>query len=124
VRIVTDVRHEEVPAYLNAMDVVCVPSLTTRRWREQFGRVLIEAFACGVAVIGSDSGEVPHVIGDAGVVVGEADEAGWQASLGRLLDDAGARRDYAERGRARAHATYAWSVVARRHLQFFDELMG
>jgi len=64
------------------------------------------------------------VIGDAGVVVGEADEAGWQASLGRLLDDAGARRDYAERGRARAHATYAWSVVARRHLQFFDELMG
>jgi glycosyltransferase involved in cell wall biosynthesis len=124
VRIVTDVRHEEVPAYLNAMDVVCVPSLTTRRWREQFGRVLIEAFACGVAVIGSDSGEVPHVIGDAGVVVGEADEAGWQASLGRLLDDAGARRDYAERGRARAHATYAWSAVARRHLQFFDELMG
>jgi phosphatidyl-myo-inositol dimannoside synthase len=124
VRIVTGVRHDEVPAYLNAMDVLCVPSLTTPRWREQFGRVLIEAFACGVAVIGSDSGEVPHVIGDAGVVVGERDVAGWEAGLGRLLDDAGVRREYAERGRARAHATYAWSVVARRHLQFFDELMG
>jgi glycosyltransferase involved in cell wall biosynthesis len=124
VRIVTGVRHDEVPAYFNAMDVVCVPSRTTPGWREQFGRVLIEAFACGVAVMGSDSGEVPHVIGDAGVVVGEADVAGWQAGLARLLDDAALRREYAERGRARAHANYSWSVVARRHLQFFDELMG
>jgi glycosyltransferase involved in cell wall biosynthesis len=123
VRIVTGVRHDEVPAYLNAMDVLCAPSRTTAGWREQFGRVLIEAFACGVAVVGSDSGEVPHVIGDAGVVVGEADGAGWQASLARLLDDPGLRREYAERGRARAHATYAWRVVARRHLEFFDELM-
>jgi glycosyltransferase involved in cell wall biosynthesis len=124
VRIITGVRHDEVPDYLNAMDVLCVPSRTTPGWREQFGRVLIEAFACGVAVVGSDSGEVPHVIDEAGLVVGEADEAGWVGALTRLLDDRALRREYGERGRARAHATYAWSVVARRHLDFFDEVMG
>jgi glycosyltransferase involved in cell wall biosynthesis len=123
-RVVAGVRHDEVPACLNAMDVLCVPSRTTPGWREQFGRVLIEAFACGVAVVGSDSGEVPHVIGDAGLVVGEADVEGWRAALGRLLDDPALRREYAERGRARAHAAYACSVVARRHLEFFDALMG
>ena len=124
VRIITGVRHDEVPSYLSAMDVLCVPSRTTPGWREQFGRVLIEAFACGVAVVGSDSGEVPHVIEDAGLVVGEGDETGWVGALTRLLDDTALRREYGARGRARAHATYAWSVVARRHLDFFDELMG
>ena len=41
------------------MDVLCAPSQTTPRWREQFGRMLIEAFASGVAVIASTSGEIP-----------------------------------------------------------------
>src|SRR5205823_5423875 len=62
VRVCTDVRHGEVPQYLNAMDVLVAPSQTTPQWREQFGRMLIEAFACGVPVVGSDSGEIPHVI--------------------------------------------------------------
>ena len=71
VRIVTNARHGDVPAYLNAMDVLCAPSRTTTRWREQFGRMLIEAFASGVAVIGSSSGEIPNVIAGAGVVMPE-----------------------------------------------------
>src|SRR6185503_902639 len=58
--------HTEVAWYLNAMDLLCAPSQTTPRWREQFGRMLIEAFACGVPVVGSDSGESPHVSADAG----------------------------------------------------------
>ena len=71
VRVITTVQHDEVPAYLNAMDVLCAPSQTTPRWREQFGRMLIEAFASGVAVIASTSGEIPYVVADAGVLVPE-----------------------------------------------------
>ena len=52
------------------MDVMCAPSQTTPKWREQFGRMLIEAFASGVPVVGSDSGEIPFVIDEAGVLVG------------------------------------------------------
>src|SRR5262249_54113947 len=40
VRLCTDVRHAEVPRYLAAMNVMCAPSLTTPRWREQFGRMI------------------------------------------------------------------------------------
>src|SRR5262249_39606672 len=75
------VRHDEVPRYMGAMDVLAVPSQTTVRWQEQFGRVIVEAFACGVPVVASSSGEIPHVVGDAGIVVPEGDTARWAAEL-------------------------------------------
>jgi len=96
--------------------------LTQPNWKEQFGRVLQEAMACGVPVVGSDSGEIPHVVGDAGVIVGERDDEGWLGAVRSLLDDEARRADLARRGRSRAVSTYAWSVVARQHLDFFNEL--
>ena len=54
--------------------------------------MLIEAFACGVPVIGSNSGEIPYVIGDAGRVVGEKDVLGWAAAIVDLLNSPGLAR--------------------------------
>lgn len=124
VAIVTDAGHADVPPLLDAMDLLCAPSLTTAAWREQFGRMLIEAFASGVPVVASDSGEIPFVVGDAGVVVPEGDVAAWGTAIGGLLADAPRRAALAARGRARVDETFAWPVVARRHLDFFDELVG
>jgi glycosyltransferase involved in cell wall biosynthesis len=123
VRVCAEVGHDAVPRHLNAMDVLCAPSQTLPNWREQFGRMLIEAFACGVPVIGSDSGEIPYVIGHAGVVVGEKDEAGWQRVLTELIESPNRRRELAALGLERAHAAFAWPVIARQHLDFFDELL-
>jgi glycosyltransferase involved in cell wall biosynthesis len=122
-RICTGVMHAEVPRYLNAMDCLCAPSQTTQRWREQFGRMLVEAFACGVPVIGSDSGEIPYVIGDAGLVVGERDETGWREALAHLIENPHQRRELSVRGLERANSRYAWPVLARQHLSFFDQLL-
>ncbi len=123
VRIVRGVRHVEVASYLSAMDVLCAPSQTAPRWREQFGRMLIEAFACGVPVIASDSGEIPHVVGDAGVIVGERDRDGWPRAIEGLLADEGKRESLAARGQ-RAARTFSLPAVAREHLDFFDEIVG
>ena len=122
VRVESGVAHADVPACLNAMDVLCAPSQTTARWREQFGRMLIEAFACGVPVIASTSGEIPHVVADAGLTVGEHDGEGWVRAIEQLLADRDRRAHLARRGRERAVSTYAWPVVARQHLEFFSEL--
>jgi phosphatidylinositol alpha-1,6-mannosyltransferase len=123
VRIVTGVGHEEVPRYLNAMDLLCAPSRTTPRWREQLGRMLTEAMACGVPVVGSDSGEIPHVVADAGLVATEDDVAAWSRALDALLADPARRADLAARGLARVEAEFALPVVARRHLDFFRALV-
>lgn len=54
-------RHGEVAAYMNAADIVVLPSLSTPAWSEQYGRVLPEALACGCQVLASDCGELPHL---------------------------------------------------------------
>jgi glycosyltransferase involved in cell wall biosynthesis len=124
VRILTNVPHEGIAPYVAAMDILAAPSQTTRTWKEQFGRMLIEAMASGVAVIGSDSGEIPFVIGDAGEVVGEADRAEWARILGVLLENPARRVELGARGRDRAESLYAWPIVARKHLDFFESLLG
>lgn len=123
-RLVSGAAHDEVPDLLAAMDVLVLPSLTTARWREQFGRVLAEAMASGVAVIGSDSGEIPHVLGDAGLVVPEGDVRAWAGAVRRLAEDAELRAALAERGLRRAGERFDPARVAAAHLEFYDALRG
>jgi glycosyltransferase involved in cell wall biosynthesis len=104
-------RHEEVPAYLGALDVLVAPSLTTPRWREQFGRMVVEAFASGVPVVTSDSGELPWVVADAGVIVHEGDADRLAAALADVLVDPGRRSDLARRGLQRAELFSARRVA-------------
>ena len=123
VRVVTGVPHDAVPAYLNAMDLLAAPSQTTPRWREQLGRMLLEAMASGVPVVASDSGEIPYVVADAGRIVPEADESAWLEALRDLLASPDRRRDLSARGLTRAREVYACPLIARQFLDFFRERM-
>ena len=101
-RIVTiDVPHAEVPFYMNCCDAVVLPSLATERWKEQFGRVLPEAMACEVPVIGSRSGNIPNMIGNAGLLFDEGSVDGLVEAVLRLLHDAELRTTLGANGRAR-----------------------
>jgi glycosyltransferase involved in cell wall biosynthesis len=124
VSIVSGVPHDQVPRYLNAMDVLVAPSLTTPRWREQFGRMLVEAMACGVPVVASDSGEIPHVVGDAGIVVPEGDVRALYTALDELLANPDRRAELSRRGLERARMEFALPSVAQRHLDFFESVMN
>jgi glycosyltransferase involved in cell wall biosynthesis len=105
------VKHEEVPGILPVMDVLMCPSQTTKFWREQFGRMIIEAFACGVTVIASDSGEIPFVVNDAGLIVPEANQAAWAQTLKNALFDDDLLHKMRERGFQRAK-TFSIKTVA------------
>jgi glycosyltransferase involved in cell wall biosynthesis len=114
----------EVPGRLRELDVLALPSLTTTSWKEQFGRVLQEAMACGIPVVGSDSGEIPHVIGDAGLVTPERDAAALRDALRRLMDDAGLRRDLGRRGRARVLKRFTQAKVAAATVEVYRRVMA
>ena len=101
-----------MPAFYRRIDALVLPSRSTPRWVEQFGRVLTEAMACGAVVVGSDSGEIPHVIGDAGVVFPEGDVTALSAALRRLADDVDERRTLAAAGRQRVVDRFTMQAVA------------
>ncbi len=102
----------EVPQFMRDLDVLVLPSRTRPNWKEQFGRVIVEAMACGVSVVGSSSGEIPFVIGDAGLVFPENDADALRNALESLRDDA-LRQDLARAGRARVLAHYTQAQIAK-----------
>lgn len=111
--------HEELPAFYHEIDALVLPSLTTPQWREQFGRVLIEAMSCGAPVIGSDSGAIPSVIGDAGIVFPEGEADALANKIELLANDARWQDALSLRGRVHAEQNYGIDRVAEklhRHL--------
>jgi len=108
--------HSEAADYMACMDIFVLPSRTTPRWKEQFGRVLIEALACGVPVIGSDSGQIPHLVRETGggLVFPEGDEAALAAALGTLIADPAERTRLSSAGRQAVHERFTCEAVARR----------
>lgn len=92
--------HEDMPDYMNAADLVVLPSISTPRWKEQYGRVIQEAQACGRVVIGSDSGAIPEIMDGQGHVFPEGDVPVLSALLQRLLE-AGMQVDTAAADSAR-----------------------
>ena len=113
---------EEVAAYINCMDTLVLPSRTTAGWVEFFGRVLIEGMACEVPVIGSDSGEIPHVIDDAGLVFPEDDTDALAEQIHRIAHDASLRKDLVARGLAHIE-DFTWETIAERTYQVYQELL-
>jgi glycosyltransferase involved in cell wall biosynthesis len=123
VRFEDPVPSTQMPGYYNQLDALVLPSLTRPNWKEQFGRVLIEAMACGVPVVGSDSGEIPNVIGEAGLVFAEGDVQALRANLYQLMADPVLREELARKGRERVLAHYTQAQVAAKTYQVYCELL-
>lgn len=102
----------EMPAQYHTLDALALPSLTRLNWKEQFGRVLVEAMASGVPVVGSDSGAIADVIGDAGLTTPEGDAPALTAALRRLRDDHALYANLRERGIARVKAHFTHEQIA------------
>jgi glycosyltransferase involved in cell wall biosynthesis len=114
----------DVPAELRRLDALALPSRTTRTWKEQFGRVLPEAMSCAVPVVGSSSGEIPNVIGDAGLLYPEGDLPALAAALRRLADDPALCADLGRRGRARILEKYTQAALARQYYEVYRSMLG
>ncbi len=65
--------HFEIAGFMNACDVMVVPSIATSVWKEQYGRVAAEGLACGKLLIASDSGALPELLGGHGLLFQESD---------------------------------------------------
>jgi glycosyltransferase involved in cell wall biosynthesis len=70
-------------------------------------------------VVGSCSGAIPEVIGEAGLVVPERDSGALAGAIDRVLTEPSLRQALIERGRRRAQSNFAWPVIADQTLGLF-----
>ena len=104
----------ELSSLMNALDVLALPSRTTRRWKEQFGRVIIEAHACGVPVIGTSSGAIPETVGKGGLIVPENSPSELAGAIMKLFDDPALRAAQGTAGRTTVTEHCTWQRIAER----------
>jgi glycosyltransferase involved in cell wall biosynthesis len=124
IRLLGPVPLDQVPTVMASLDALVLPSLTTRDWCEQFGRVITEAMASGVPVIASDSGAIPEVVGGAGIIVSEGSTAELAAELRRMSQDPAFHNSLAGAGLARAQTVFSPAREAERLLGFWRTVVG
>ncbi|SRR5579883_170633 len=117
------VRNEQLVPHFDEMDVLVLPSRSTPEWVEQFGHILIEAMACGVPVVGSSSGEIPNVIGDAGLIFEEGNIDDLALKLGSLIDTRERVRLRAA-GLERVKKHFTHEKIAEAQVRIYRELLG
>ena len=105
------------------LDVLVVPSRRYGTWAEAALHVVAEAMAHEVAVIGTDGGITPEIIGEAGVIVPPGEASALAAALRRLATPA-ARQPLVQAARARAMQLFSEDAVAERTLAFWKEVVS
>lgn len=112
----------QMPEFYRGIDVLVLPSRSRPNWTEQFGRVLIEAMACEVAVAGSQSGEIPYVIGDAGLTFPEGDVEALVSVLDRLIRAPELRHALGKQGRSRVLRQFTQAQIADATLDVYYQV--
>ena len=105
------------------MDIFVLPSLTRPNWVEKFGRVLIEAMACGIPVIGSSAGEIPVVLGEAGIIVPEGNATELKQKIKELIENPELRQKFSELGRQRVVRKYSWKIIAKQTIDIYQRIL-
>jgi glycosyltransferase involved in cell wall biosynthesis len=121
VRFTGFVANNRLPGLLRSMDIFVLPSVS-----ESFGVAAVEAAACGLPVIASNTGGLPEVVlnGETGFLVppGKPNAIAQKAIL--LIKDAAMRRRMGEAGRKFVEENYVWEKNAEQMERLYQRVLG
>ena len=108
----------ELPAIYSGAELFVYPS-----FYEGFGMPPLEAMACGVPVITSDTSSLPEVVGDAAIKIDPHDTRALSEAMELVLSDSATATRMRERGLAQAQR-FTWASSAERLRRLLGELLG
>ena len=115
--------NESLAQYFSMLDVLVLPSRTTAVWKEQYGRVLLEAMACKVPIIGSDCGAIPEVVGQAGLIFPEGDIERLADCIRAFHQDPELGSKYGQWGYAQVVAKYSQEKIAAQMAEVYQRVI-
>ena len=118
IRLLGYVEDKALPSLYAGATLVAMPSLY-----EGFGLPLLEAMACGAAVVASNASCFPEIVGDAAVMLDPLDEEVWTNTLDELLDNPARREALRIKGLERAR-TFTWERTAQQTLSVYRKATG
>ncbi len=114
----------EMPQRFQNLDLLVIPSRTREAWKEQYGRVIIEAMSSGVPVIGSNSGAIPDVIGDAGLIFPEDDCPALAVKLRQLIENKNLRYELGKKGHERVLEHFTQKQIAAKTVAVYQNMLS
>ncbi len=117
ITILNKVPSQKMPDIMNIIDLLVLPSYSTPTWKEQFGRVLVEAMSCGKAVIGSESGGIPEVIGDLSYIFKERDANDLASKIMNVMGNHSALTQAQFYGRQRVNSLFSWKSISSHYIK-------
>jgi L-malate glycosyltransferase len=117
------VTHKKVASLVQTFSMLVLPSYDTPLWKEQFGHVLIEAMACSVPVIGSNAGEIPHVIKKSGLLFKQKNVTSLYRCLAKLMGNEQLRNQLGKAGVERVQQHYTHQVVAQKTYNWWKKVL-
>ncbi len=109
--------NTDLPAIYGQCEVFLYPSL-----RESFGIPMLEAMACGIPVITSNSSSMPEVAGDAAILIDPFKPEEITAAMVRLTGNEKLRNELITKGEIQA-AKFSWKVMAEQVLEIYSEVL-
>lgn len=106
----------KMPEIMNIIDLLILPSYSTAQWKEQFGRVLIEAMSCGKAVIGSNSGGIPEVIGNKGYIFPEKNPEEIRSLICSITKEE-SLIEAKKFGKERVSSFFSWAAISKHYIR-------
>lgn len=119
-----DADHYEIANYMRASDIMVAPSITMRSFKEQYGRAVQEAMACGCICVVSDSGHPKDLVGEKALIFPEGNVAAITAVLKNLITDADRRRTYKTRLQQRASGELSIDTQLKFLIEMIDNISG
>ena len=115
---VSGISTEQLACHYNSAEVAVVPSVY-----EGFGLPAGEAMACATALVSTEGGALPEVVGDAGISVPVKDSEALAAAIDKLLANAELRAEMGERGRQRIEELFCWQRCAEQMTDYYWQVI-
>jgi len=98
--------YQQIQKEYQRADIFCLPSRETKTWGEQYGMSLLEAMACGLPIVTTNSGAIPEVVGDVALISPHSNAKELKTNLEKLIYNENLRHSLSIAGRQRAVEKY------------------